>query len=341
MRKVLFALPFVIGSLHAIQCKTYTPPECPEDYFKKDSCAITASAEFLFWTVEEGALDYALDPKNSVTLSPSVGANGNYQIATFDWDPGFRVALSYFNAPRYWEILGQYTWLYSSGTDSTSSSATSTKPVTGTFSTAIAPPLTRATSRINIHYNLADLLIARVYLFQDNAHLRVKLFGGLTGTWIDQDWEMTYTNSNSNKANIRRDWDYWGIGFRAGLSFDWFWMADFFLTGKYSTALLVGRYCNQAKTTSSTGTETPFFNTEYEDTRLVFTTQFLIGPSYQKAFTNNRLEIFAGYELTIWGNLHEVFRSDFSFTGNNYKQTILNTGLVGLHGLTARITVDF
>jgi hypothetical protein len=329
-----------LSSLSAIPCKKYPEPLHPEDLFRKEACTLTPSTSFLWWAPCTGSLDYALLPKDSVSQSPTIGANGAYKRASFDWSPGLRIALSYFNAPRYWEITGQYTWLYASGAERLSPTGDPTKPVTGTFQTSLPTPLSSAATAISQNYSLGDLLIARVYLTDTNPHLRLKFFGGFTGGWLKQSWHTTYTNTQNGTATIDREWSYWGIGMRAGASFDWYWWRDLYLTGLSSVALTVGSYNNDALTTASVAT-TPFTHTSYDDTRLAPTAQFLAGPSYQKNFQSNRIECFVGYELTIWGNLHEVFRSDYSFGGTNYKQTSINNGLLGFQGVTARLSVDF
>jgi hypothetical protein len=66
----------------------------------------------------------------------------------------------------------------------------------------------------------------------------------------------------------------------------------------------------------------------------------LIGPSWQKNFTCNRIEIFAGYEMNLWFNLQEIYRST-SGVPSAEKQTWQTTNALVLQGLTTRIVYDF
>gem|GEM_PF-4211976 len=71
-----------------------------------------------------------------------------------------------------------------------------------------------------------------------------------------------------------------------------------------------------------------------------FQSQFYFGPSYQKNFPNQRLEIFVGYELVTWLNLQEIYHST-SGAPSDPKETWINTSALALQGLTARASIDF
>ena len=86
----------------------YTKKE--EDLFNKDYSAVFINGEFLYWTVSEGALDYALVMKDS--CEPCIiYASGDFKSAKFDWDPGFRIALGYFYSQKLMNVWGEYTRL--------------------------------------------------------------------------------------------------------------------------------------------------------------------------------------------------------------------------------------
>ena len=52
-------------------------------------------------------------------------------------------------------------------------------------------------------------------------------------------------------------------------------------------------------------------------------------------------EIFAGYELNAWFNLHEVRRCDPLQITNACPQPLFATGLLGIQGLTVRLTIGY
>jgi hypothetical protein len=73
---------------------------------------------------------------------------------------------------------------------------------------------------------------------------------------------------------------------------------------------------------------------------LITQLQASAGPSWQQTFGTIRTEIFLGYELNIWSNLHEVIRTT-SGAPTDSKLTSIDTGLVGIQGVTFRWNLDF
>jgi Legionella pneumophila major outer membrane protein precursor len=349
MKRFLISLFFTSSLLAAWQCplpkkcKCYNSSIDDSDLFKRCDKVIFTNLEFLYWKVEEGADDYAIKmtkpPRNATT---TLQAQGEYERASFDWSPGLRASVGYFNAPKYWEIRAQYTWLYSKGNESVLATGANLF-LNGTFTQYLLNSLTSAETKNQLHYHVADILVDRMFL--PNPHLRMRLYVGLTGGFFDQKWGIRYLD-DINTTTVMNQWDFSGGGFRVGASVDWFWGCDFYVTGLVTFASLVGRYKNfsdintDANVSGSDNVEIPFKETTFKDTRLVFQPQFYLGPSYQRSFCCNRFEIFAGYELNAWFNLIEVFRSSQN-SAEQSKETFINTSVLGLHGLTVRATFDF
>ncbi|NGX51469.1 MAG: hypothetical protein K1060chlam2_01335 [Chlamydiae bacterium] len=349
MNKQLLLLLLLPLTLFAQEPKKGPPPPPSKevDLYNQTEPAFIINGEFLYWTVNEGALDYALRMRKASWGPTESFAQGDFERAEYDWEPGYRFSLGYYRAPNFWEVVGQWTYIHFKGTDSVNRPpADENRFITGTFPHIFETPVERATSTIHLHYELADLLVNRVFHPKDNPHLRLRLTGGLTGVWIHQVWNVRYFDAEENNTSIDNKWRYWGLGLRSGIGFDWFWGYDFYFTGKVSTALVVGQYHNHAKQGTNTilqlgdDPSVPLRDARYKDYRLSFTTNFLLGPSYQKSLSSMRFEIFAGYELTIWTNLQEIYRSTQS-VAHQSKETWLNTGLVSLHGLTVRGTINF
>lgn len=322
-------------------------PEENTDLFNKDDESFLISGEFLYWTVSEGALDYAIRMREASWGPSDSYAQGDMERAEFDWDPGYRFTVGYFRASNFWEAAFQWTYLHLKGSDQAKRPpADENRFMVGTFPQIFTDPVVHTTSHIHLHYELADLLANRVFFPTDNPHLRMKVVGGLTAVWMNQGWKVRYFDTAQNTTMIKNAWKYWGFGLRAGLSFDWFWGKDFYASGKATTALVLGHYKNHAKQATNIALQpgdnplSPLRDLRYDDYRMSFTTQFLLGPSYQKSFTNWRYELFVGYELTIWTNLQEVFRSSAG-SAQEAKETWINTGLVSLHGLSARASFSF
>lgn len=321
------------------------------DLFNKDKKVFFVSGEFLYWLVNESALQYAIKMDSQPwSQTQDITASGKYQNSDFHWAPGLRVSAGYFNAPHFWDIFAQYTYLPSSGHAKTEAPTKSGEYLVGTWqepgvhTESPAAPLAKASSHINLNYNVFDMLISR--RFMPNEHFRMNLFGGLTGAVLNQHWSVHYTDTNSVESLVRNRWRFDGLGVRSGMKLDWYMdAADLYLTGAASGALLSGWYKNVAKQKSSLNIPgvdptLPVGSTIYEDHRLVATTQIFFGPSWQKRFKSVRTELVAGYELTIWSNLQEVYRSNASLATDT-KTPWINTSLLTLQGLTARFTIDF
>jgi hypothetical protein len=323
------------------------PPAQPEwdaDLFKRDEQVFSSHLEFLYWTVQEGGLDYAIKMRGPASSSGSNNyAQGKFENSTYNIDPGFRVAMSYFRASRLWEMWGMYTRLTSYGHSNAGKPTPSTEFITGTWPQILTADLAGAETSLHLNYNVADLLVDRY--FNPNPHLRLRLIAGLTGAWMDQNWTIRYFDSVPNTTMVRSRWSYGGAGLRFGLMADWYWMANIYVTGRATFAALTGHYRNRTKQTSSqsvggSNPAIPLRNGDYTDTRIATNVQVLIGPSYQKSFCHTRMEFFVGYELTGWVNLQEIYRST-SGTASASKETLINSSLLSLQGLTARLTFDY
>jgi hypothetical protein len=208
-----------------------------------------------------------------------------------------------------------------------------------------APPLALSTAHchIDMQYNVLDFMFTRRFI--PNPHLRMNLFGGLTSALIFQKMKVAYKDVADQHTHINNRWRFEGVGFRMGLKLDWFMGNNIYLTGLASAAVLSGWYKNSAYQKISADipgvdTSRPIRDTDFHDNRLTYTSQLLIGPSWQKTFKAWRTEIVAGYELNIWTNLHQIYRSGFSAPSAS-KETFINDSNVSLQGLTVRVNVDF
>lgn len=334
---VILSLAFIpFAVLSAVHGKDCTCVPYNKDLFHKNQEVVSVHGEFIYWTVQEGALDFAQKMNQLAPADPSY-AIGTVHSASYDIDPGIRCALSYFNAPKYWEVRAQYTHLISKGKNRVEKPSIATEYLTGTWPQILTSPLVHAHSAITFNYNLFDLSVDRMFI--PNPHLRLRMIAGIGAAWIQQDWKIHYFDSSQQNTTIRNRWHYVAGGIRCGVMGDWFWGTDVYLTGSTSIGVYMGTYDNRSKQTASILT-LPIRNSNFSDTRPAYSAQFLLGPSWQKNFTCNRMEIFAGYELSTWFNLQEIRRSG-SGEASTAKETWLASGFVALHGLTTRVTFDF
>ena len=223
------------------------------DLFRKDEQVFSGHLEFLYWTIEEGALDYALKT-NSASWGPDQNyARGSFQTAGFNFNPGFRVALSFYRALRYWEVKWQYTRMTVRGTDEINAPTGSGELITGTWpQIAPAAPLGKiqtATNQLHFNYNVFDMLLSRV--FNPNPHLRLRMIGGATAAWMSQEWIIRYLDRQNDCNRLNNKWNYAAGGLRLGTAVDWFWTSDIYVTAIGSAGLLMGSYHNHSKQTTT------------------------------------------------------------------------------------------
>ena len=356
LKKSVLALVAVGASclLHAapLQKKTSSSQEeaYDADLFNRDKSVYFVNAEFLYWLVNEGAVDYAVKMnKRAWSTTQNTFAIGNYQNAHFDWSPGFRVNVGYFRAPHFWDAFLQYTYLPASGSRTAHAPHKSNEFLNGTWiqpdlgSGNPSAPLRKASCHIDLKYNVLDFLFTR--RFEPNDHLRIGLFGGLTSALIFQKMKVSYEDVNDVHSHIANRWRFEGVGIRVGMKLDWYMGWDIFITGQVSAAALSGWYKNTAHQKTqialpNANPSRPIRDAHFHDNRLTYTTQFLLGPSWQKRWESVRTELFAGYEMNIWTNLHQIYRSSFD-RPTAVKETMINNSNVSLQGLTVRLNVDF
>lgn len=336
--------------LLAIQNPPKEPPPFDADLFHKDEQVFSGHVEFLYWTLEEGSLDYALKmngPAWGDASSDRNYAQGNFQTAGYGFDPGVRLALSFYRASRFWELRWQYVRETFRGSDHATAPGTAGEFLTGTWPQVISGPLQEATSHLHFNYNTFDMLVARV--FNPNPHLRIRMLGGATTAWMSQQWIIRYINSANANTRIDNRWTYAAGGLKFGSTIDWFWTGDLYVTAAGSAAVLMGSYHNQSKQTAtmapSGGSGTynpniPLRNAQLENIRGTFTAQASLGPSWQKNFKHARTEVFAGYEITLWTNLQELYRSSAA-SPSEAKETWLSTNALTMQGISIRLSGDF
>ncbi len=319
------------------------------DLFRENNKIEFINLEFLYWIVNEGSMDYALKMKSPAWGDSTEGV-GHYKVIDYDWSPGFRVNVGYFNAPHYWDAYLQYTYFKCTGSDHAKAPSQADLFLNGTwpqpaFDLESPTPLARAHSSVEFNLNMIDLNATRRY--HPNPHLRMRIYGGPTVVWLRQNWEIDYRDTAGATSHLHNHWRFTGAGIRAGLMVDWFLgKGGFYFTGNFSAAIFAGQYHNVSKQRSSDSndgefnTSLPLRNVHYTDTRLTPQFQVSAGPSWQYAFGKYRTELFAGYELNFWTNLHEVYRTTAS-SPQQAKQTIMSNSIVGIQGLTVRWNLDF
>ena len=345
MKKIYLLAALSAASILFADPPPQPPPKDP-DLFLKDNAIFSSHLEFLYWKPIEGALMYALKMDRQSWNPENTFPVGHYENADYDFDPGFRVTMGYFRAPRYWEIWTTYTRLTARGSEKVHpSNSHPNQFLTATWPTYFQESLSEAKTSIHLNYNVADLNVDRYFI--PNPHLRLRMLGGFTGAWMDQDWAVKYYDFDNHTSLIRNRWRFGGAGFRLGLMVDWFWTDDIYVTIRGTLAALVGAYKNSMVQTSSIklgpeyNTNLPLRNAIYRDARSVGHLQLLMGPSWQRSWKSVRTELFLGYEINSWTNLQEIYFSVQGVPAYASQQTTFNSGVLTLQGLTTRFSIDY
>jgi hypothetical protein len=294
------------------------------------------NADFLYWKVEEGELDYILtDVETGAGVTTSSGATGHLKEARFDCKAGLRIAAGATFSPDFWIVEGRYTWIHPKGSSSTNSSDL---PLQGTYQTNNTTAIQSATSHINLNYQVADLILAKRFML--SKQVLVRAFTGVIGAWLNQHWTIKYFGGAPNQE-IKQNWSFSGGGLQLGINGDWFIGSGISLVGECRGALIYGNYQNQLNNReepSSLTIEDP----RLHDHRVIPTLQLSFGPAWGKMFKGWGINLFAGYELNAWYNLQLINRSlpitSCSICGRN---SVHSNGVLALQGLTMRLEVDF
>jgi hypothetical protein len=341
---IFLALIVFMGNLSAAgneKTKNEPPPPPPYDYdlFKKDTEVVFLNAEFLYWSAQLPHVEYVFK-YDRPTENAVVYGLGKYKLSNFKWDPGFRVSIGWFNAPKYWSVYGEFTWIKIDGTNK---AIKTSDPIVATFPqlATLNAELSEAKSKISLNYEFSDLVVAR--FFVPNPHLRLRIGGGFTAGRIKENWNILYTDILDQTEKVLNSYKFLGAGFRVVLDFSWYWGNNVYLTGKATTAPLIGKY--RYNSTIKTDTAASYYDlSHFSQYRGAYNIQFLLGPSYQKAFCHTRIEVFAGYELNGWINIHEVNRNSQSTNANLVKTEKIAScanGMLLMDGLSTRISIDF
>ncbi len=330
--------------------------------------------EFLWWKAYEGALDYAI--KGQTGPNPGndqvIWSIGKLKSAHLAWDPGYRVFLGYRFHPDFWEVETVYTYYHSSNGDKvrhpkccppdtvTIDSVTTNpeKATIGTFLQYTNTPITLAKSSISLNYNMGDLLLARRVPVTDTLIIR-GIFGA-SGLWLDQHWKYLYLPGdlivdgvNEGPGAIvsgKENWKFSAGGMRLGIDLDWFIGKGFSLLTEGSAALFFGSYSKLSF--SKTNNHVPqnqvslspqvLENLKIHDDRFSVHTRLSFMPAWGMRFDRFSFLLYAGYELNIFTNVQETYRSLSASTRSiDARTTGFTYGLLGMQGLTAGLKFDF
>jgi len=311
--------------------------------FNGDSRSVELFASFLMWTAREVGSDCWAEV---ITTTGSKSSNVLRQVH-FDWDPGFRVGLSYGMEYDQWDTQAYFTWFHTRGHDHVlSSPGTVYSTYMGNFyidnptgAGISGPSYQSADINWMIHFNMFDWELGRNFWVGQSLALRP--FMGIKGGWINQSIHSRWYNPallgskfyHIGKENIKNN--FWGIGPAAGVNMKWNLFArpnhSFNLLGDFSGAIMWGHW-----------SFSDVFNNDIEQQVTVDLQNINSGASMVRTFmgfgwnadlkqNRYRFSIKLGYETQFWLDQLQFY----SFIGGR-----LDTALT-LQGGTLELSFDF
>lgn len=291
-------------------------------------------SDLLYWKTFEDGLDYVYDEQIS-SASPT-GLGGDIKRATYSWQLGFRVGFKYQMSFDNWTLDGNYGRI--TPNDFQEILNAENKQMSSTFQMPSGFALIRATSKVRISADFANVLLERLFKVSENVNL--SFLSGLSGIWIKRDWETRYFDSASNSRVIIPTWHFKGAGIKSGLDFDWKMRKGFSWNGRSAIATIFGNYDTWMRAYDNVDSN-KVENAHLDDFRVVTNLQFQLGPAWQKDFTNAKLKLITNYEMNVWFNLSQTNRSLYQISATSNAQSRFTNNIVQMHGLTFLAMLNF
>jgi hypothetical protein len=169
-------------------------------------------------------------------------------------------------------------------------------------------------------------------------------FGGTVGH-IRQKWASAYFGTRDQLT--RKDWSFLGGGIRLGCEADWALFKHLDLSGRFSTAILYGRYKNNFVETIFPPTAEPFNDIDLHsvEDRMISHFQIAFGPKCNLSICGCDVNLYAFYELNILQNLQYVYQAEVgTINGTTLDGPSINrhrNSLIGFQGLVAGCSIKF
>lgn len=307
---------------------------------------LSLSADFIYWTARLDSLIYGRTRRGD--LSNRVEATKGRSLSVdWSWDPGFKASLGWSFCHGCWDMILQYTWLYTNVDSQIRSDsflpAFDFIPLSVSQNQVVFP---RAQAQFDLHYQVGDLELGRNYYVSRT--LKLRPFIGIKGTWQKQDYKVSYDLIPVSELNAlfgfhaKFDHALWGLGMRGGLNTSWQFSK---YVGLYGNMALTGIWLHydisrkdlfQIAVGSESDlitTEGTIFNVEDRLRLIKPVIECALGLRGESYFGCRRYHLLmqVGWECQIWPNQTVHMRTD-----SYYDRYDLN-----LHGLTAKIRFDF
>ncbi len=307
------------------------------------STKVNISADLLVWMAQEAGADCWAE----VITSIGSASTNALESTNFGWDPGFRVGIGYEMLHDQWDTQAFYTWFYTQGTASVTSTPGSVHStflgnfyVNNTTGTGISGPAYQSGNiRWNIHFNIFDAELGRQ--FEVGHFLSMRPYTGLKGGWINQSLYSNWINPNLSgsqfyaKATENITNNFSGVGPLLGVNTRWSLYTNcgnsFSLFSNLCGAILWGHWSLSDVFQNTIGQQITVTPENFNGGASMFRT--FMGLEWDARFRDNRslFTMKLGYEMQFWLDQLQFY----SFIGGRL------VDLLTLQGGTLAFSFDF
>lgn len=284
------------------------------------------AGDFLYWKPCVSELEYA-----TVSSETDDKISLRYKTLCPDYEPGFRIILGRPSFYCDWGFVASYNYLQSSAHGSIDKFAGLSSPL---IHPAVTPCITELFDAIEgswkLHYNEWDALVT-YDMSCCNPHHLFQPFIGIAGVNIKQEMNIDLTQG-VHLDTIRWDSEYWGVGLRGGIEYQYLFNSCLrFFTVVHGT-LLAGE--------ADTDMRQQFCKEiciKDDDCCLILPGYHIsVGLIYEGCFCHYHYSLRVGYEFLEWRNLpnHRIFAGE----NHNFEDGHASPGNIrslAFHGLMA------
>jgi hypothetical protein len=311
--------------------------------------------DFLWWKAD--ANDVPLAVKETASASSVTVTKKTIELDG-KWEPGFRVGAGYrFGFYDELDLLLTYTRFHGESKNvSVTADNIETPFLRQNWITFLGPIAFYAQGQWKVHLDVGDMEIGRKYdvtshlSFRPHAGVRLawldfKYSANYTGVWIDSEEDLVTQNTSMSASS-----DFNSGGLRLGSGFSWNFCDNLGFFGDLSASLLYGHFkvnetFNGGDTveTGSLVSVTEKFNHDMNGVRVNVEALFGLKGWVDFNEGQSRFSLFAGYELSEWFRVNELFQVVRSIDPNDNAtfSTIYSSNNIGFQGLTVKAGFDF
>lgn len=300
-------------------------------------------ADFLYWTVYQSDLDFAVDA--NVSAVTTVLGPGKVHYLDYDWDSGFRVEGGYRLGCEDWMGKVVYTYYRDTAKGSAKGSVQQELEATLLSPSVSFNPFREARGRNKLEYDVVDILIGKSLKFCDKTILTP--FFGVRGLWLDQRLSVEYRGNSQLPTNgaslLSCKSEFEGAGIHAGMDFTYDLNCGLQVCGHFAGSVLAGRskshQLNVNVNENGSLSQVNVDISDHLDDSLIGWQMGIGGRYATDVWDCTSLVLSVGYEMTRWTDVPQLRRWNNS-EAKGATNSPSNADIL-FHGLTLKADLLF